>query len=247
MGGQEPLARQRLLFAHAVHLPRLALLPFTISFALNALAYLAGGGPVRFLLEIAGIFPVALFGYLWHRLLLFGPGPQTLSPLPAFDETFRRFFLYTLLLVVPLMLIQAMMPPPPPPGADPALIQEQSGTMLFLLPMLIIYILAVIGLSFLFPATAAGKRYGPGEAWQDARGAKFALFIIIILTLIPVQVATWILLIPIGAVEASTGLRVPSLVLITAATYIALPLSTGALTQAYKTRFGWTPPPPSTT
>ena len=49
------------------------------------------------------------------------------------------------------------------------------------------------------------------------------------------------------AVEASTGLRVPSLVLITAATYIALPLSTGALTQAYKTRFGWTPPPPSTT
>ena len=234
-------------FAHLGYLPRLALLPFTISFGLNALVYLTDGGLARFVLELAGIFPVALFGYLWHRLLLFGPAPQTLNPLPSFDETFRRFLLYTALLVVPLMLLQAAMPPPPPPGADPAEIAEQSGTMFFLLPLLIVYILAVIGLSFLFPATAAGKRYGPGEAWQDARGVKFALFTIVLLTLIPVQVLTWLLLIPVGTMEASTGLRVPSLLVITAATYVALPLSTGVLTQAYKTRFDWTPPPPSTT
>jgi hypothetical protein len=234
-------------FRHIGHLPRLALLPFTISFGLAALSYAAGPGGPRFLLAVAGILPVALFNFLWFRLLLFGPNPETLRPLPPFDEGFKRFLLYSVLLMLPLLIMMQAMPPLPESGTAPPPSPQQTGGLLLLLPLLLIYIVAVVGLSFLLPATAAGKNYGPGDAWRDARGVKFQLFAIVIVTLIPVEVISFILQVPLAWLEVGAGLVAPSLLIGTATTYLALPLSTGALAQAYKTRFDWTPPPPATT
>lgn len=237
----------RVFFRHIGYLPRLALLPFTLSFILAALSFVVGPGFLRFLLGLASIAPVALFNFLWFRLLFYGPNPETLRPLPAFDEAFKRFLLFSVMLVAPLVVLMEVMPPLPQPGADPAQAETQTGTMFLLLPLLFLYIVAVIGLSFLLPAAASGRIYGPGDAWQDARGVKFPLFAIIILTLIPVEVVSFILRIPLIWLEVGAGLVAPSLLVGTLTTYLALPLSTGALAQAYKTRFDWTPPPPSTT
>ncbi len=238
-------------FQNIAYLPRLALLPFSLSFALLLLSYLSDSEGLRLLLDILEVGPIALFAFLWHRLLLYGPNPETLRALPPFDDAFRRFVLYTLMLLAPLLLMQEMMPPPPPPGSDPAVMQEQlrsqAGIMFFLLPLLIVYLVVMVGLSFLFPATAAGKRYGPRDAWRDANGIKFALFVMILLTLVPLQVAMWLVLVPVDLIGEALQLVAPSLLVFTLAKYIALPLSTGILTQAYKIRFGWTSPPPSTT
>ena len=233
-------------FRHIGYLPRLALLPFTLSFGLAAAGYLVGPGGFSLLLSVVGVLPVALFNFLWFRLLLFGANPETLRPLPPFDEGFKRFVMFSLLLVLPLLILMQLMPPlPEPNGAPPS--PQVSGGLMLALPLLVIYIVAVVGLSFLLPAAAAGRSYGPGDAWQDARGVKFALFSIILLTLIPVEVVSFMLRAPLIWLEVGAGLVVPSLLVGTATTYLALPLSTGALAQAYKTRFGWTPPPPATT
>lgn len=237
----------RAFFQHIGYLPRIALLPFTLSFVIAALSYLVGPGFLRFLLSLLSIVPVAMFNFLWFRLLFYGPNPETLRPLPPFDEAFKRFLIFSFMLVAPLVVLMEVMPPLPQPGADPAQAQGQTGPLLLLLPLLFLYIVAVIGLSFLLPATASGRTYGPGDAWQDARGVKFPLFAIVILTLIPVEVVSFILRIPLVWIETGAGLVAPSLLVGTLATYLALPLSTGALTQAYKTRFDWTPPPPATT
>ena len=234
-------------FRHIVHLPRLALLPFTISFGIAALSAAAGPGELRFLLGVVSILPVALFNFLWFRLLLFGANAETLRPMPSLDGSFKRFLLYSVMLVLPLLILMQMMPQLPEPGGGEPPSPQATGGLMLALPLLVVYIVVVVGLSFLLPATAAGKSYGPGDAWQDARGAKFALFAIILLTLIPVEVLSFILRTPLFLLESGTGLVAPSLLVGTAMTYIALPLSTGALAQAYKTRFDWTPPPPATT
>ncbi|MEX2409120.1 MAG: hypothetical protein WD489_08430, partial [Rhodovibrionaceae bacterium] len=140
------------LLRHIRYLPRLALLPFTLSFALILLKFLTESDPLRLLFNLADIFPVALFSFLWFRLLLYGPNPETLRPLPPFGEAFRRFVIYNLLLLAPLLVLQEMLPAPPPPGTEPAQVEaqarEQLGPMLLLMPLLFLYIVVMAGMSF---------------------------------------------------------------------------------------------------
>lgn len=229
------------------YLPRLALLPFSCSLGIAVLQSMVMSEAVTLILEVADSLVVALFALLWHRLLLFGPRPETLTPLPSFGEKERRFFIYSLIIVLPALVLdqgaQQMLP-----AAEMG--QQQMMQPADIMPLMIAvgaYLFFLLSSCFALPGTAAGLDYSIARSFQETRGARLKMLMIAVVCLLPVQFAAVFITLPVVTITTSTGLIAPLLIVSTLVAYIILPLSTGIITQSFKTVTGWTGPSHPTT
>ncbi len=265
----------RLIFSRLGLLFKAAAVPYLVSMILTVLSLMAQPNVGLVVLVMILFFvPYTLFGVAWHRLTLLGPRVSAPRVTPIWKRRHWCFLGYALaitaigyglwMVVTVLSLFLAM------PLGESAMFASES-------PKLVIFIVvaAAIGalgfaylmmrFSFVFPAVAVGEAYGLKHAWRHTRGQGFRLIGLMILTALPISLASWLLhlilgffifegasfLVAMGDFRDATGLGdfvaanlVPLIVLHGTSTvfnYLLMAVMVSAISIAFRTCTGWVP------
>jgi hypothetical protein len=226
---------------------RLALIPYGVTLFLF---FLLQGLPVTGLsLGLAtavNIYLTVWFASSVQRLVLLGPGPETLRPLPRWRPPEARLlgrglqlFLVAAIASVPGSLLFSGFSQ----GFDPA--EPQLGW--WMLGPVAFAVLGMLCVVLMLPAASVGSGYGLGRAWAEGRGilgTQVALFVLLLLPLEGlVLLLDWVLL----QLQLATDLVVPRLAVGLAVHYLEIALGGTLLAVIFAKRTGWTAPPQGTT
>ncbi|MBB3064006.1 hypothetical protein [Limibacillus halophilus] len=145
--------------------------------------------PARFFALPLAVLPMTLAAVTWHRFQLLGEAPGSLPrvgrPYLAFYIWFwvvwLIVFLSVLLVTTPLSLLIAAL--------------GDSGLADAAFPIILALAFAAsaavyLRLCFVFPASALGERYGLGDSWRQTKGQTLRIFIVALMTSVPVVLVT---------------------------------------------------------
>jgi len=164
------------------------------------------------------------------------------------------FLLPFFLLGLPIMAMGLTAPGAPPDRPMLAMV----GLILF--PAVIIYWVLIVRWSFVFPARAAGERYGIGDSWRHTKGNFWRLIAVYLLVYAPFTFLFIIIVLPlvgtlwvttaggptgdveVHLMEPSFGALALGAVVYSIFYFVSLALGVTALSICFRKASGWLPP-----
>ncbi len=259
-----------LVFNRLDSLLKAAAIPYLMTMVLTVFSAMAQSNPGLVLLTtILLVVPYTLFGVAWHRLTLLGPGAGAPRLTPIWKRQHWRFLGYALAvtvigsgLLMGLALLGALIALPMSMSGRFA--SDSPGSLFLIVAAAVIaalgFVYLLIRFSFVFPAVAVGEAYGLRHAWTHTRGQGLRLVGLMILTALPISLASWLLQLVLGFLvfggtnflvatgdspDATVGEKfVPLIVLLGTSNlfnYLLTAVVVSAISIAFRTCAGWVP------
>lgn len=177
------------VFRHWRALVGLGALPMLAVFAVNLAALYLRFTTGSFLWMLSGLLIVwvilSSFAVSWHRYVLLGEKPGGAPFHFSFGPREGRYFVYAMLVLLPLIAVSLL-----------ALLLMQDPTAstnrpLALLGLIVMSVglVVAIRLSLAFPSVAVDGGHDAKQAWALSKGSGWRLFMLLILTLMPSELA----------------------------------------------------------
>jgi hypothetical protein len=227
------------------HLPTVALVPFTATFlAQGSIAFAIGNplaqgdgppqvSPLLLLPVLVMLAAYTMFLVDWHRLVLFGPGPETTRPRILPTRRDLRFFGRALL--VGLLALVAALPvaliAPGLGGTIPGLIMLQViGTLLSLT--------VFMACGLVLPAVATDRNYGIGASFEATKEVLPQIGLLIGALLLPAGLVAATIGALASLISGGGGVFVPGMLVNLACEYVVMALGATLLSVIFRKRAG---------
>lgn len=228
------------------HLPTVALVPFTAVFLVQGGILLTGGNPFLSQNPAQGVtpllilaVPVILAAYVaflvdWHRLVLFGPGAQTVRPRLKLHRRDLTYFgrgllvgFIGMLAAVPVVILA------------PGMVGSQAGAIAMTLIGGLIAISAMMAFGLVLPATAIDRNYSIGASFEATKEVLFQLVGLVVLVLAPAHVIGMsVLALNAQVFGTGSGPMIPGVLISLAVEFLEMALAATLLSVIFMKRAG---------
>ena len=180
-----------------------ATVPYLITMVLTVFSLMAqpNAGFV-YLITILFFVPYTWFGVAWHRLTLLGPRVSPPRVAAAWKRRHWRFLGYAVAVTaigtclwigVTLLIVLLALP-----MSESGMFASESPKLYIFIAITVViggigFLYLIMRFSFVFPAVAVEETYRLRHAWTHTRGQGFRLIGLMILTALPIYLASWLL------------------------------------------------------
>lgn len=227
-----------LLKAHWRKLAGLALIPILVSFGLASAFTLIGlGTQASFFLLGVDLFLSVWFSVAVYRYWFVAEPSEKRDYIPSWRGREVRFFFRALGLffMISGVIVLCLMAFGGLTGAAGGLPALGPGLVVGILAGLVV----AVSFSFVLPAAALGPGYSYLRALQEAKGILLPFSGLLLVTILPVDLALSLVNFLLLSLERTLGLSVPGLAFAAVANYVSLSVAATVLAVVFARRTGW--------
>jgi hypothetical protein len=227
------------------YLPQVALVPFTAIFVVQGGIILTGGnpfisnqpaeGPTPLLVLLVPVIMAAYVVFLvdWHRLVLFGPSPETTRPRLALHGRDLRYFLRAILVFF-IGILAAL----PAVVLAPGIVSTQAGAIAMTLIGALLAITGMMAFGLVLPATAIDRNYSIGASFEATKEVLFQVVGLVALVLAPAYVVGISILGLNASVFGQGGPYIPGILISLTVEFIQMALAATLMSVIFQKRAG---------
>jgi hypothetical protein len=256
-GGGRPSPRQPLPVAETAqetirtfgrllrYLPQVALVPFTAIFLVQGGIILTGGnpfissqpaeGPTPLLVLLVPVIMAAYVVFLvdWHRLVLFGPSPDTTRPRLGLHGRDLRYFLRAI-----MIFFLGMLAASPAIVLAPGIVSTQAGAIAMTLIGALLGITGMMAVGLVLPATAIDRNYSIAASFDATKEVLFQVLGLVGLVLAPAYVVGISILGLNASIFGQGGPYIPGILISLTVEFIQMALAATLLSVIFQKRAG---------
>ena len=227
------------------YLPQVALVPFTAIFIVQGAIILTGGnpfisgqpasGPTPLLVLLVPVIMAAYVVFLVdsHRLVLYGPTPETTRPRLGLHGRDFRYFLRALLIFF-IGILGAL----PAVILAPGIVSTQAGAIAMTLIGALLGITGMMAFGLVLPATAIDRNYSIAASFDATKEVLFKVVGLVALVLAPAYVVGVSILGLNASIFGQGGPYIPGILISLTVEFVQMSLAATLLSVIFQKRAG---------
>jgi hypothetical protein len=227
------------------YLPQVALVPFTAIFLVQGGIILTGGnpfissqpaeGPTPLLVLLVPVIMAAYVVFLvdWHRLVLFGPSPETTRPRLGLQGRDLRYFLRAI-----MIFFLGILAASPAIVLAPGIVSTQAGAIAMTLIGAMLAITGMMAVGLVLPATAIDRNYSIAASFDATKEVLVQVLGLVALVLAPAYVVGISILGLNASIFGQGGPYIPGILISLTVEFIQMALAATLLSVIFQKRAG---------